>query len=83
MSSDEAQSSQSQASSGQDDSSDSGSDPDFYVADSLPNTAYGDDPILEDGQENEQQAAEERDEDGLDPEILEARLENQVPVNEW
>ena len=81
MSGEEASSSQSQTSSDEGNSRDSGSDPDFYVADSLPNTAYDDDPILEEGEEVPN--TEESDEDGLQPEVLEARFENQIPVSEW
>ena len=82
MSGEESQSSQSQTSSAEANSPDSGSDPEFYVAESLPNTAYDDDPIVEAGEE-QQQHEEERDEDGLEPEVLEARLDNRIPVSEW
>lgn len=84
MSGEEAssQSSQFQASSDEGNSSDSGSDPDFYFADSLPNMAYDDDPILEDGEEVHPNM-EACDEDSLEPAVLEARLENRISLSKW
>ena len=48
---------------------------------------YQDEPLAEDdntGERNEvDEEAEEADEDGLTPTVLEARYEREIPVNSW
>ena len=58
------------------------SDPNYHVGDSQPNTAYDDDPIAE-ATEEEVNNMQARDEDGLEPQILEARYQNRISVQEW